>query len=132
MYSFLRPRSSLMIATIDCALDDAAAVVKRCNKIARTDNSNCSFLNELSQYMEAKSSALLPAGIIDRAKYINALLDVIEKKDVSNQMDFLKEENIIQLKGTFSQRLYDILVKRRNDLEDQFGYQSSNLAVFKK
>ncbi len=100
----------------------ALKVIDKCDSIANRidDKSDKVFVQQLSGYLKTRKSEIRIIGefqLEDRATFIHELTSLIEKNDIIQQLDKLKEKNICHFKGFFTQRLYDKLVARRTELQ---------------
>lgn len=102
--------------------NDAGTVVNACHTINVSDAKNNTFARELGRYLDTRRNAIHlfcddNAQVANRSAFIRTLVTHITNNDVVQQVNMLREENIRRFKGFFTQRLYDILVSRRIELQ---------------
>ncbi len=103
---------------------EADTAVNACNAINVEDASANKFAQDLGNYLNTRRNEVHlfscdNAQVSNRTRFIQKLIPFVKNKDLVQQINMLKEENICCFKGFFTQRLYDILAARRALLQQQ-------------
>lgn len=99
----------------------AQEVINECRSTIVGNDLDRKFVDKLSEYLQKRSREIHlfsfnNSQIDKRTQFIQNFIAAVKGNNVSAQMNLLSEKHIRGFKGYFSQRLYDILVERRNEL----------------
>lgn len=96
----------------------ANQAVRNCAlQIKRSVTSDQALLKELKEYLELRKKHV-DVELYKRAIFINTLIELIRDGKTTRLSNHLRESNIAPFKGLFSKRLYNILAKIRESLQE--------------
>ena len=109
--NFLREERTRVLKQVD-------QVVAACNSKDKKQP-GADFLTKLSEYLNRRKNEIHffspnNTQMQSRSDFVSKLINIT---NTTEQLNMLDEKNIRRFKGFFTQRLYDILVARRTELE---------------